>query len=403
MQVTSSSHAHSQTVAGFESPNQTVIQVVEANLKRQQALLEQILFKLENCESKLDRLANRQEKIEALFTNERRKKNVREPATLPLIPTPTPPVTRSDPVSFVDVTVEIDRSKDLDSQFLAKTVTLSEVHVLDRANIRLLDRQGKLLALFLHNALDSQKYQKELDAVHESTRGWTSQQRGHAAGFLDLDYYYPNADPDEFVIAANNLYARKADRKSTFRTANKHPSITLGYLGHAGKFVCRASNVQGRYPMLLTSMIPLLNDITSLFARCAPETHQMQSKALEKVKNFKIATTPFTTVTVNKSANNRPTTYFHYDSENLPESYVAMFVNGRKYSGGETVFPAFIHPETGKKIAFACNNGDLLFFDGSKILHGNTPVQLEEEGIRNSFVCYAHKRVVTCKNAKCNS
>jgi hypothetical protein len=66
--------------------------------------------------------------------------------------------------------------------------------------------------------------------------------------------------------------------------------------------------------------------------------------------------------------------------KDLPNTMSVITVVGGNYTGGELCFPRY-------RIAFALRPGDVLFFPGQELLHGNLPIN----GNRLSVVCYCER------------
>ncbi len=126
---------------------------------------------------------------------------------------------------------------------------------------------------------------------------------------------------------------------------------------------------------------PFLQSLNRGFKELLPWRHANQQAAANKIDSrFLVPKTVFTTVTVNKTFR----TAAHYDAGDLSTGLSNLLVvsNNGRYSGGYLVFPEY-------RIAVNVRPGDLLLVNNHEILHGNTPIVLEDpEAERISLVCY---------------
>jgi isocitrate dehydrogenase kinase/phosphatase len=94
----------------------------------------------------------------------------------------------------------------------------------------------------------------------------------------------------------------------------------------------------------------------------------------------------FTTLTVNKTFR----TAAHRDAGDLDSGLSNLLVlsNNGNYSGGYLVFPQV-------RIAVNVRPGDLLLVNNHEVIHGNTPIVLEDdEAERISIVCYFREKML---------
>ena len=80
--------------------------------------------------------------------------------------------------------------------------------------------------------------------------------------------------------------------------------------------------------------------------------------------------------------------FYHRDRNNVPGTWSAMPVLRRGTRGGHLAFPEY---EIDGQIAVAaCADGDVLLFEGQRIIHGVTPITIiEPDGYRITTVYYA--------------
>jgi hypothetical protein len=122
------------------------------------------------------------------------------------------------------------------------------------------------------------------------------------------------------------------------------------------------------------------------FRRAFPAKFLEQRDAMQTVKStWMIDGTPFTSGIVNRNNVLR----FHRDAGNVAGSWSMMFAMQDKCTGGLLVMPQF-------RVAFKFKSA-LIGFEGSRILHGVTPIQkLGPGGYRYSVVYYSLAQMVHC-------
>jgi hypothetical protein len=121
----------------------------------------------------------------------------------------------------------------------------------------------------------------------------------------------------------------------------------------------------------------LSSDLAALF----PQQHAFQKGLLEGAvaTEWRIPNSVFTSGIVNR--NNQLA--YHKDQGNFPATWSAMAVFRRRTLGGCLVVPAW-------GVSIACENRSILFFEGTKWLHGVSPIELDgPTAQRHSIVWYA--------------
>lgn len=126
---------------------------------------------------------------------------------------------------------------------------------------------------------------------------------------------------------------------------------------------------------------PFLQSLARGFKELLPWRYENQMKAVRKIDpEYVVPETPFTTITVNKTFR----TAAHRDAGDLDSGLSNLLVlsNNGNYSGGYLVFPQI-------RIAVNVRPGDLLLVNNHEVIHGNTPIVLNDEvAERISLVCY---------------
>ena len=80
----------------------------------------------------------------------------------------------------------------------------------------------------------------------------------------------------------------------------------------------------------------------------------------------------------------------HYDAGDLNTGLSNLLVvsNGGRYKGGYLVLPEY-------RVAVNVRPGDLLLINNHECMHGNTPIELEDENAeRISLVCYFREKML---------
>ena len=126
---------------------------------------------------------------------------------------------------------------------------------------------------------------------------------------------------------------------------------------------------------------PFLQTLSKGFKELLPWRFHNQMEAAKKIdERFLVPGTPFTTITVNKTFR----TACHRDAGDFAEGLSNLLVlsNNGNYSGGYLVFPEV-------RVAVNVRPGDLLLVNNHEIIHGNTPIVLNDDvAERISLVCY---------------
>jgi hypothetical protein len=132
---------------------------------------------------------------------------------------------------------------------------------------------------------------------------------------------------------------------------------------------------------------PFLQSLDRGFRELLPWRWSNQKAAADKIDSrFLVPGTVFTTVTVNSNFR----TAAHYDAGDLNAGLSNLLVvsNGGRYKGGYLVLPEY-------RVAVNVRPGDLLLINNHECMHGNTPIELEDEDAeRISLVCYFREKML---------
>ena len=177
---------------------------------------------------------------------------------------------------------------------------------------------------------------------------------------------------------------------ASFRETNisNRPYAMPAMSATVGAFSRDANNQWARISVtrehLFSRALPIIRRIDAAFQKALPERWALQKEFCETVDpRFVISGTCFTTLTVNKNYR----TAEHRDSGDLSQGFsnIAVFSNGRKFSGGHLVLPEF-------NVEICLRPGDLLFVANHEYIHQNTAITNDDpESERLSVVAYARE------------
>jgi hypothetical protein len=132
---------------------------------------------------------------------------------------------------------------------------------------------------------------------------------------------------------------------------------------------------------------PFLQTLDRGFAELLPTRHAAQRAAADKIDPaFLVPETVFTTITVNKTFR----TAAHRDAGDFTNGLSNLLVlsNNGNYTGGYLILPEV-------RIAVNVRPGDLLLVNNHEYIHGNTPIELQDETAeRVSLVCYLREKML---------
>lgn len=151
---------------------------------------------------------------------------------------------------------------------------------------------------------------------------------------------------------------------------------------------CRKTAFTKSYFDKFKNGIPFVEHVDGLYKELCPTHHEKQlAVARATNKNYRIADTSFTTVTVNKNFQ----TAVHQDAGDFIEGFgnLCVYREGN-YEGAYLVLPEY-------RVAVNLTNTDMLFMDVHR-WHGNTPFENQSEDfLRVAFVMYYRNNMLKCK------
>lgn len=149
----------------------------------------------------------------------------------------------------------------------------------------------------------------------------------------------------------------------------------------------RATSYTAREPEKFAMAYPFLQSLARGFKQLLPWRYKNQMAAASKLDPaFLVPGTPFTTITVNKTFR----TAAHRDAGDLDTGLSNLLVlsNNGNYSGGYLIAPEY-------RVAVNVRPGDLLLINNHEVIHGNTPIVLnDEDAERVSLVCYFREKML---------
>lgn len=170
---------------------------------------------------------------------------------------------------------------------------------------------------------------------------------------------------------------------------NKVFSGNVGFMDYNNMIrYCRKTAFARKYFDQYTAGIPFVQQVDKLYAQLCPQHYAIQRAIADGTnRNYVIADTAFTTVTVNQNF----ATAVHKDSGDLPQGFgnLCVYRHGH-YQGGYFCLPEW-------RIAIDLHSDDMLFVDVHR-WHGNTPfINMQPDALRIAFVMYYREYMYKCK------
>ena len=150
---------------------------------------------------------------------------------------------------------------------------------------------------------------------------------------------------------------------------------------------CRFSAHTARYPELYGTARNVVEGVSASYRDALPELYGEHMQAAEGVlPHWRFAGTPFTTLNVNVNF----AIPYHYDSGNQRAHPSNVLVVKRGTLGAELLLPQY-------RVALRMADGDLVVFQGGKVLHGVTPLRkIAPDAYRASVVAYTMQGMEKC-------
>jgi hypothetical protein len=208
---------------------------------------------------------------------------------------------------------------------------------------------------------------------------------------------------DKWVDGLSNRSKEEISSEATMvaekwaSTTNYAKSVFSGVAGWYDRYpripYGRPTAYTEKYPELFELAYPFLQSLNRGFKELLPWRWNNQKAAADKIDpRFLVPETVFTTVTVNKTFR----TAAHRDAGDLDTGLSNLLVVGTgEYTGGYLIFPEY-------RIAVDVRPGDLLLVNNHEIIHGNTPIVLnnpdDPTSERISLVCYFREKMLELKS-----
>lgn len=185
------------------------------------------------------------------------------------------------------------------------------------------------------------------------------------------------------------------------RADGSESNVTVGYPVNSGNVgymdpsamirYCRKTAFARDYFEKFQAGIPFVEHVDQLYAELCPNHYSNQiAIARATNRNYRIADTSFTTVTVNKNFQ----TAVHKDAGDLPEGFGNLCVYREGFFEGSY----FCLPEY--RVAIDMRTTDMLFVDVHR-WHGNTPFKNQSEDyLRIAFVMYYREYMIKCSSPR---
>lgn len=219
-------------------------------------------------------------------------------------------------------------------------------------------------------------------------RGAISQE-SIAKAWFHLKKYNPSTNNRGTASGESKTRIRKDGSVSKTRIGEPVNSGVIGFYDRYPRIpFCRKCAWNQQNPEKFETMIPLFQEVDKAFQEVWPEKWQIQADVRDKTHpDFVIPGTAFTTVTVNKNYR----TACHLDAKNLEGSISTMLViHDGRVEGGELILPEY-------DLALRFRSGDLVWFENTKMWHGNAPIKLfGEKAQRCSLVFYFRNGMQYC-------
>ena len=230
----------------------------------------------------------------------------------------------------------------------------------------------------------------------------TDETRGRVWLRSKITEYYPeyfgwfDTWAEDLVTKSDEEQIEKAQivHDSWISVTNYAKSVFSGVAGWYDRYPRipwgRATSFTERNFETFKKSFPFLQSLNKGYRDLLPAKWSNQKAAADQIDSrFLVPETVFTTITVNKSFR----TAAHRDAGDLNTGFSNLLVVGSgDYSGGYLIFPEL-------RVAVNVRPGDLLLVNNHEIIHGNTPIVLNnDEAERISLVCYFREKMLDLKS-----
>ena len=205
-------------------------------------------------------------------------------------------------------------------------------------------------------------------------------------------------DRGQQMWATGTLRYRETKLDGTVSRQNRGTEVRSGIIGYYGRTgrhpYCRETAFTAREAEQCADVVPLCRALAALARHNVRRRMGAQDEFVRAIpRAYRIADTPFTTMTVNNSV----AAGYHTDSGDLKAGFGVMcYARRGSYQGGVLCFPRH-------RVAVDVHDGDVLLFN-PHLVHGMTPLlgvgpkHRPEDGgwERLSLVLYARENMAKC-------
>ena len=265
-------------------------------------------------------------------------------------------------------------------------------------SVKVIDNNtGEIICVFMKGVLSSHKIDEKL-VKHSKSK---SNNRGNASGKIDIKYHGDNIShfidkPDlnvgkkismDGTSTRSSAYPVRTDGTLIKRTrCNYVSSVSVGSFNKSnikgGTAPCRHTAWTKRNSEAMTSLFPLLKEAEEFFKKEIPDKYKYQRDFCDKIENWTINNSIFSTITLNYDFR----TATHTDKGDLKGGMTCFAVKSYgEWCGSYLCFPEY-------DIGVDVKDNDLLLFN-PHLVHCNT--EMIGEG-RMSMVLYTREKLIDC-------
>lgn len=259
--------------------------------------------------------------------------------------------------------------------------------------VRVYGADGSLVVVYLPGALIGDPAWEQAYPVLHALRLISDNRPQYGKGNADI-----RERGQQKVTTRGGLRYAEVKRDGTLSRQLRGTEVRSGIIGYYGRTgrhpYCRETAFTKNSPLEWAKLLPLCASIHSLMAQHVRSRCLAQQAFVSGIPDaYRIASTPWTTMTVNNSV----AAGYHRDAGDLKEGFgVLAWARRGRYRGGELCFPRH-------RIAVDAHEGDVCFFD-PHLMHGMAPMvgigPMHKPEIggweRLSLVLYARKNMAAC-------
>ena len=252
--------------------------------------------------------------------------------------------------------------------------------------------ETRLLFSLRKNVIDSDLTQLAIPCFRQATKKYRTNNRGMASGVLTMeqtrgsvvDIVNPGSLKSQVVFADGSV--------SSYKVGNSVESIIAGYYDkatrHDPRVPCRTTAFTRDEVVKWEASLPLLQEVDRLYESVQPDAYQEQLELAQRVPDYIIPDTIFTTITINSNFR----TACHIDKGDYHRGYSALIVcEEGEWEGCYLGFPQY-------GLCVDIREGDFLLMNPHEY-HCNTQLHLKSESAtRMSIVFYFREGMLKCEH-----